>query len=203
MRSRRADRRRALVRSSVLQSLVLSLAVVAGAAPPGGGGESAVQADGVADPPLRVADLGWLAGAWRGTLGGDAIEEHWTAPDDGEMVGVFRWARRPPIYELLLLEDDPQGAVMRLRHFGPRLVAWEEQDAALVFRASGHGRCWALFREEGDDEEGSRLRYRREAGGDLVIELIERRDGGDSSLVFRYRPLAAPVDTAECGGPGG
>lgn len=199
MRARRPGWRRAFVRCVVAQSLVASAAVVAGAAPLGLPGESAERPTVVTDSPLRVADLGWLAGAWRGTLGGDPIEEHWMAPDDGEMVGVFRWVREQPIYELLVIEDAPQGAVMRLRHFGPHLVAWEEKDAALLFRASGHGRCWALFAQEGDDEEQSRLRYRREAGGDLVIELIERRDGSDSSLVFRYRPLAAPGDATDCG----
>lgn len=148
--------------------------------------------------PLRVADLGWLAGAWRGTLGGAAIEETWSAPDGGEMLGMFRWDREPPLYELLVIADTPEGAVMRLRHFGAGLVAWEEKEGAVVFRPVDHGPCWALFAEEGDDEEETRLRYAREADGGLLIQVIERRDGADGSLDFRYRP-AGPSAAAPCG----
>lgn len=149
--------------------------------------------------PLRVADLGWLAGAWRGTLGGHAIEEHWSAPEGGETIGMFRWDREPPIYELLLIEDAPEGAVMRLRHFGPGLVAWEEKEGALVFRPVEHGPCWALFAEEGDDEEATRLRYEREADGGLLIQLLERRDGAETSLDFRYRPVVGATAAPACG----
>jgi hypothetical protein len=149
--------------------------------------------------PLRVADLGWLAGAWRGTLGGAAIEEHWSAPDGGEMLGMFRWDREPPIYELLLIEDTPEGAVMRLRHFGPGLVAWEEKEGALLFRPVEHGPCWALFAEEGDIEEATRLRYRRVDDGGLLIQLLERRDGAETSLDFRYRPVDGGAAAPACG----
>jgi hypothetical protein len=148
--------------------------------------------------PLRVADLAWLAGAWRGTLGGAAIEEHWSAPAGGEMVGTFRWDREPPLYELLVLADAPEGAVMRLRHFGPGLVAWEEKEGAVVFRPVEHGPCWALFSEEGDEEEATRLRYAREEDGGLLIQVIERRDGADGSLDFRFRPVG-PAAAAPCG----
>lgn len=148
--------------------------------------------------PLRVADLGWLAGSWRGTLGGAAIEEHWSAPEGGEMLGMFRWDREPPIYELLLIEDAPEGVVMRLRHFGPGLVAWEEKEGALLFRPVEHGPCWALFAEEGDDEEATRLRYRREDDGGLLIQLLERRDGAETSLDFRYRPVAGAAAAPAC-----
>jgi hypothetical protein len=153
--------------------------------------------------PLRVADLGWLAGAWRGTLGGAAIEEHWSAPDGGEMLGMFRWDREPPIYELLLIADTPEGAVMRLRHFGPDLVAWEEKEGALVFRPVEHGPCWALFAEEGDEAERTRLRYAREDDGDLLIQVIERRDGADGSLDFRYRPVGPVAAAPACPSAGG
>lgn len=182
-----------IVPAATLIAALAATPAAAQAAPP-----AAEAAPPTAPGPLRVADLAWLAGPWRGTLGGAAIEEHWSAPDGGEMVGMFRWDRQPPIYELLLIADTPEGAVMRLRHFGPGLTAWEEKEGALLFRPVEHGPCWALFAEEGDDEERTRLRYAREPDGGLLIQVIERRDGADGSLDFRYRP-ADPAAAAPCG----
>lgn len=175
-------------------------AALTGEAPPA---PPPAAASPTAATPLRVADLGWLAGTWEGTMGGDPIAEHWSAPADGEMVGVFRWRRERPLYEILVIEDGPEGPVMRLRHFGPGLVAWEEKEGAIVFRAVEHGPCSAVFAEEGDAEEATRVRYVREADGGLLIQVLEQRDGAESSLDFRFRPVGAPAAAPGCGGSGG
>lgn len=187
--------------AAVVAALVAALAAVPAAAAPG---EAPPAAPAAASPaaaaPLRVADLGWLAGTWEGTMGGDPIGEHWSAPESGEMVGLFRWRRERPLYEIIVIEDTPEGAVMRLRHFGPGLVAWEEKDGAVVFRAVEHGPCSAVFAEEGDVEEETRVRYAREADGGLLIQVLEERDGAESSLDFRFRPVAGTAAAPGCAG---
>lgn len=37
-----------------------------------------------------IERLAWLAGSWQGVSGTTAIEEHWTAPRGGTMVGMHR-----------------------------------------------------------------------------------------------------------------
>ncbi|HEX2165235.1 MAG TPA: DUF6265 family protein [Thermoanaerobaculia bacterium] len=173
---------RPLARAAASAAVLVASAVPAAAETPA--------AEAAAAAPLRVADLGWLAGSWRGSSGEAPIEEQWTAPDDGVMVGVFRWGRGEEMYEILLLEDTPDGVALRIRHFGPGLlVAWEEKDAPAVFRPVEHGDGWALFAEEGDDEEATRLLYRREADGGLTVRVIEKRGGEDAALDFAFRPL--------------
>lgn len=149
--------------------------------------------------PLRVADLAWLAGGWRGTMGEAPIEEHWTAPDGGgPMLGMFRWGMAREMYELTLLEDTPEGVVLRLRHFGPALDAWET-GTANDFRPVEHGPCWVLFAEVDDEVERTRLRYARGDDGDLVVHFIEQRDGADRTMEFRFHPLAPAAVPAGCG----
>jgi len=190
--------------AAVAAVLVAALAAAPAAAGAGDGPPAPPSAASptTATAPLRVADLGWLAGTWEGTMGGAPIAEHWSAPEDGEMVGLFRWRRERPLYEILVIEDTPGGAVMRLRHFGPGLVAWEEKEGAVVFRAVEHGPCSAVFAEEGDAEEETRVRYAREADGGLLIQVLEQRDGAESSLDFRFRPVGAPATAPGCGGAG-
>ena len=42
-------------------------------------------------PPKNISDLTWLAGDWQSASGGRAqIEEHWTRPAGGTMIGMGR-----------------------------------------------------------------------------------------------------------------
>jgi hypothetical protein len=54
-----------------------------------------------------IADLSWLAGSWSGEAGGIQMEEHWTAPDGGTMVGMHRdvGKGRTMLFEFLRIEQ--------------------------------------------------------------------------------------------------
>ncbi|MGQ9814194.1 MAG: DUF6265 family protein [Candidatus Roseilinea sp.] len=80
--------------------------------------------------PLRatIDDLAWLAGSWYGHAGDDPIDEHWSAPAGGVMIGMFRWLKqgRLCMYEVLAIEPEASGGlVLRLKPFHEGLVAWE------------------------------------------------------------------------------
>ncbi len=45
-------------------------------------------------PAAAIGDLQWLAGAWRGTAGTASVEEHWTRPEGGAMLGLGRTVRQ-------------------------------------------------------------------------------------------------------------
>jgi uncharacterized protein DUF6265 len=81
-------------------------------------------------------------------------------------MGMFRWVREGKVrfYELIAIEQEGDGVFLRIKHFHPRLVGWEEKDAAHEFvLVELNGReaifleldrpdaRWAVYRLEGDD----------------------------------------------------
>ncbi|HKO34655.1 MAG TPA: DUF6265 family protein, partial [Candidatus Limnocylindria bacterium] len=86
--------------------------------------------------PIDAAaeDVAWMAGRWVGEHDGDRIEEWWSEPHAGMMLGMFRWHRdgEPRFYELMSMEPDAARLVFRIKHFAPGLVGWEEKDAAVT-----------------------------------------------------------------------
>lgn len=87
--------------------------------------------------PASPADLAWFTGSWIGSAGEDTIEEHWSEPGGGTIVGMFRWIKasdgRVRFYELEAIEPEGDGVIMRVKHFDPGLVGWEAQNAAHNF----------------------------------------------------------------------
>lgn len=141
-------------------------------------------------PPTlaSVQDLAWIAGNWRGTLDGGLIEESWLPPAAGKMLGMFRWTKddRVIVYELLeLATTGVDHAVMRLRHFGPKLNAFEEKEGALVFRLSASTPTEAQFLCR-DKNESIRLVYKKDGDRGLIVTLYHTREGKAVQDEFRY-----------------
>jgi len=79
--------------------------------------------------PATVDDAAWLAGRWVGEGLGGQIEEAWAPPAGGHMVGHFRLVRdgAPAIYEIELVDVFNGALRMRVKHFGPDFVGWEDK----------------------------------------------------------------------------
>ena len=89
-----------------------------------------------ADPEEKefdINDYAWLAGSWVGDGFGGTSEEVWSEPSaDGTMMGTYRHHKADGslnFYEFLVL--DKSG--MRLKHFTPDLVSWEEKEDFVTF----------------------------------------------------------------------
>lgn len=135
-----------------------------------------------------VHDLSWIAGSWAGSSDGDGVEETWLPAAGGAMVGVFRWLKDGEVflYELMTIDGGGGAPVLKIKHFGPDLAGWEEKADAVVFDLVEAGEGHAVFAERGDEGEGTRLVYRREAGGGLTVTFEETRGGEPVEIVFRY-----------------
>lgn len=120
-----------------------------GAAEPPAAGASAT-----ADEKLDLDAAAFLAGAWRGEVNGDLVEEHWSAPAGGNITGMFRWIGADGgvrVVELLTISREKSGdIVLRLRHFDGALMPWksEAEPVALTLAEAGAGR--AVFRADAD-----------------------------------------------------
>jgi len=167
------------MRPQPLAVLALALALFAPAA---GAGEAA------ADPGHTLEAVAWLAGSWQGARGDDPLEETWLAPADGTMVGLFRWLKGGEVYlyELLSFEETADGLVLKIKHFGPGLVGWEEKGEWALFDLVELADGKAVFAERGDEVEHTRVSYRPEGERGMVGTFEETRNGEPVVLTFRY-----------------
>lgn len=131
-------------------------------------------------PAARIEDAAWLAGRWVGTGLGGQLEEVWSPPAGGQMVGHFRLLQdgKPVFYEFMLLDVTEGGVRMRLKHFNPDYTAWEGKDDWTTFTPVSAIRAELTF---------SALTIRRTGPDSLTMKLKLRRGEtvAEESLEFR------------------
>jgi predicted enzyme related to lactoylglutathione lyase len=173
--------------------IVSALAVTALLALPAAPG---ARPDGAAGATL--ADLAFMSGAWRGEFQGSVLEEHFSEPADGTILGMFRWGQggATRLTEHIVIEQDGEGITMRLRHFNPGLVPWaQEADGPLAFRLASVGERRAVF-EDPQRSFPARIVYDRTQPNTLVARLEGRGEQGeDRSMEFVYRSLNMTTST--------
>ena len=93
-------------------------------------------AEGEARPPATLDDAAFLVGSWKGTAFGEKMEESWSAPSGGTMVGTFKLfsGDEPAMYEILLLSVEDGTLSMKVKHFNPDFTAWEEKGDYINFK---------------------------------------------------------------------
>lgn len=139
---------------------------------------------------VTVADFAWIAGNWQGEIGGDFIDEQWSAPAGGTLMGMFRWIKGGKdgtlaLYEFLALEPGAEGPILWLRHFSPRLVAKEDKEGAMAFHLIAYKPGEATF-DNRDPGNPTRLTYRRQGNDRLVVVLGKLKDGAWAGTDFVY-----------------
>jgi hypothetical protein len=134
-----------------------------------------------ADPrPAGAATLGWLAGEWR--MDGDTrVEEHWTTPEGGKLIGMGRTVAggKTVFFEYLRIEDRADGT-----YYVAQPLGRPPTDFKLVRATASE----AVFENPAHDFP-KRIHYRREADGTLVARV--EGDPGDKEKAeeFRYRSV--------------
>ena len=131
-----------------------------------------------AQSAATIEDAAWLAGRWVGTGFGGQMEESWTPPIGGQMVGHFRYWREgaPQFYEFLMMDVVEGGVRMRVKHFNPDMVGWEEKDGWVTFEPVSAGPDALVFngltiRRLAPDRIEMTIRLRR---GEVVEEEVLR-----------------------------
>lgn len=133
-------------------------------------------------------DLTWLAGQWRGRYGDDIIEEHWSTPEAGTLMCMFRWIHDDSVrfFELVTIETDEDDQIrLRIKHFNPGLRGWEEKDDSVTFTLeSTKGQSVTFVRDTTDEPVW--MIYRRDDPGTLIAWFERERGVHDSGDEFRY-----------------
>ena len=86
-------------------------------------------------PAATLQDIDWLVGRWAGPGFGGEVEENWNPAMGGTMLGSFRLLKdgKPSFYELLLLAEENNSIVYKVKHFNPDFSAWEEKEDYVSF----------------------------------------------------------------------
>ena len=144
----------------------LALCVAAGAAAQVALSENTMKAvEGAPGPEASIADVGWLAGDWRGPgLGGDC-EEIWSLPAGDRMHGIFTLSREGALTfsEAMTLVEEDGSLVLKVKHFTPEFVGWEEKEGYVKFPLVKLGENEAYFRG---------LTFRRKGEAELLIYIV-------------------------------
>jgi hypothetical protein len=127
------------------------------------------------EPPVaKIEDVSWLAGNWSGEAMGGVSEEIWSLPKGGAMMGMYRFVKKDKtiFYELMTIVEEKGSLVLRLKHFSPSLVGWEEKDKTVNFQLVSKTANAVYF-------EG--MTYKREGDNSVTIFLATKQKDGTVS----------------------
>ena len=136
-----------------------------------------------------IYSLAWMAGSWIGQADGDPVDEHWSTPAGGTMMGMFRWLKNGRVYyyELLVIEPTANGLVLRLKHFDSELNCWEDRRGmAVAYPLVSAGEGEAVF-ERGGSFRSTRFVYRLISDTELRVTADDRKGDETASSEFSYR----------------
>jgi len=135
---------------------------------------------------VKLDDLNFICGHNRGELNGAIIDEHWSEVGGDTMIGMFREIKngKAQMYEFLSIEQTASGPVLRLRHFDPGLVGWEEKAQAYSYPLVSWKPSEAIFERP---DKATRLTFRSTSKTTLEVTL-ER--AGKKTEVYQYEHTA-------------
>lgn len=86
-------------------------------------------------PKASLEDVSWISGHWRGELFGGVGEEIWSRPFAGSMMGMFKHVVDDAVtfYELMIIVEETNSLILKLKHFHADLTAWEEKEEMVEF----------------------------------------------------------------------
>ncbi len=93
-------------------------------------------APGAASPPATIDQLDWLVGYWVGEGLGGVSRENIAPPVEGQIMGAFS-QQKPDgsifFYEFYLFMEVGDTVTLRIKHFSPDFVGWEDKEEFVEF----------------------------------------------------------------------
>lgn len=124
-----------------------------------------------------LKDLSFMTGNWFQKHEWGDMEEYWSAPMGDCMTSTFRCVKdgKAVFYEFMIIEQTGKIPVMKLRHFNPGSIGWEDKEHPQSFPLVQLVQNKAVFAAA----DGSlRLSYVRSATDKLDITLEEKDKKG-------------------------
>jgi hypothetical protein len=135
----------------------------------------------------ELKSLNFISGKWVGSMEWGDMEEYWSEAMGDTMVCAFHCVKDGKVvfYEFIVIEQSASGVpVMKLRHFGPGNIAWEEKDMPNEYPLAKLDKSKAVF--EAPDKK-TRLIYERRNAIQLRVVLEQEKDGTWEVIEFLYK----------------
>jgi hypothetical protein len=133
-----------------------------------------------------VKDLSFMAGTWMLKHKWGDMEEFWGPPMGDNMVSSYRCVKDGKVvfYEFVVIEQTNGTPVMKMRHFNPGSIGWEEKDKPLSYNIITLTKNKAIF-ESADKQV--KLTYQRLNPRKMNVVLNEKdKKGIWQTDVFNY-----------------
>lgn len=127
-----------------------------------------------------IADAAWLAGSWDGEGMGGRVQESWSQPVGGQMLGQFALSMegKPVFYLVMLIDEHAGGLRFRVKHLEPTFATREDRDQSLEF---------AFVEAAPDGLVFKGMSLVRQGADGLVIIVRMTQGGVARDLVQTYR----------------
>lgn len=133
----------------------------------------------------NVSQLGFMKGHWVLKHQWGDMEEIWSGPKGDNLMCTYRCVDSGKVifYEFMVVEQTDSVPVMRLRHFKPGSIAWEEKDKPMDYPLISISKSKAVFERP---DKISRLVYERKSPSQLLCVLESYENGKWTKEDFLY-----------------
>jgi hypothetical protein len=134
----------------------------------------------------HIKDLHFMAGKWSMQHQWGDMEENWSAPMGDNMVCSYRCVKDGKIvfYEFIVIEQSDSVPVMKLRHFSPGSIGWEDKNNPYAYPLVQLSASTAVFQRP---DKKLKMTFTRKSPEALSVNLEkEEKDGKWSKDVFDY-----------------
>lgn len=130
-------------------------------------------------PAASIEDVSWISGHWIGRAMGGDIEEIWSEPMAGSMMGAFKLVLDGEVsfYELETISEENNTLVLRIKHFNSDFTGWEEKDESEEFK---------LVKITEDTVYFDELTFQKVGNDTLNIYVVIGGSGGPKEILFKY-----------------
>jgi hypothetical protein len=146
-------------------------------------------------PIKNIKDLAFMSGKWITHSAWGDMEESWSEPLGNSMMCAYRCVKDGKVifYEFMVIEQMDSGPVMKLHHFSPGNIGWEEKDKPYEYPLMFLEPNKARF--ERPDKKTALTFYRVSDANLKVILERQDKDGKWVEDVFDYSKPKPQVES--------
>lgn len=125
----------------------------------------------------EVKDLVFMSGTWIQKMDWGDLEEFWSAPQGESMMSSFWCVKdgKAVFYEFVVIEQEGDLPVMKMRNFNRGSIAWEDKEKPLLFPLVELKGTHAIFESK---DKVIRLSYQLLSKNKLSVVLEEKEEYG-------------------------
>jgi hypothetical protein len=135
----------------------------------------------------RIEDLQFMAGQWKTSADWGDMEEFWSGPNGNCMMCSFRCVKDGKVvfYEFVVIEQNEtdEAPVMKLRHFNPGSIGWEEKENPYLYPLISLQGEKAVFERP---DKKTTLSYERISKSTLKSVLTQETEGKWKTTEFVF-----------------